>query len=783
MRVELKTLHMSCFRGATKPVEIVFDEKKPLTVIFGENGTGKSTIADALDLICNNKYGSLLDRSMAGQPKAHVASLGKNASDLKVSLTTTKAIFACTLEKSGPVTTPAHDCPKALILRRSKILNLIDAQPKDRYEALKTFIAVPGIERSESNLRQALNNTGLKYDDSVKAYIQAETELNKFWEAEGKDGANALRWAELEVGKDTRQLEVDAQALKNILASIQNATNYETQLKQLREELKRAEINLGLAEEELIQIQCNQNIKEVDLLQLLTQAKRYIEGIGDLEECPVCLKSSIRTDLLSSLHMRISAMNTLAKTVAKREICKKNLKEKEQAVKQREADFFSQVRELSASVKNLTLPEFTNLNIQWTEYQSLLDSQAISPEVLTSAYKIFTLLSCEKDVIDRRYIDDQKSINQKNAIKGQLDTYNEKLKSAEFLKKLKEVMATTLEIIAFERKRYVESLLGDISNDVERLYSLIHPNESIGKIRFYLKPNTIGSLEFDGNFQTARDIPPQAYYSESHLDTLGICVFLALAKHFATQDSFIVLDDIMTSVDSAHLDRFIKMLHEEAPTLNHVIVTTHYRPWRDRYKWARGSTSNTQIIELGLWSLEGGLRLGDFFTAIDELKQSLSNHSFDRQVIASKSGIILESLLDFLTIKYQCRLPRKKIPEYTLGALANAIDSKLGKALLSNIDGTETQILPLIEQVTSKAWVRNCVGCHFNALGSEISDAEIVEFAKVTLQFADAIICGKCNTLPMRRPTGSYWQCDCSKLTLQPLVYPGIDPNTIQYEE
>jgi hypothetical protein len=272
------------------------------------------------------------------------------------------------------------------------------------------------------------------------------------------------------------------------------------------------------------------------------------------------------------------------------------------------------------------------------------------------------------------------------------------------------------------------------------------------------------------------------------LDTLGICVFLALAKHFKTEDTIIVLDDVVTSVDAPHLDRFMRLLHAEARHFNQVIVMTHYRPWRDRYRWARGPSANTQVIELGPWTLQNGLQTGHFVTAMAEMKAALAQPSFDRQAIASKAGIILESLLDFITLKYRCSVPRNARNEYTLGDLTCAIDSKLAKALYCRkpsgaaSEKSNIPIKPLIDAATGAQWIRNCVGCHLNALGSDVSDGDVHRFAQSVLALAEILICASCGALPVRRPSGSYWQCICGEIELSPLVSPGADSRTIDDE-
>ena len=194
------------------------------------------------------------------------------------------------------------------------------------------------------------------------------------------------------------------------------------------------------------------------------------------------------------------------------------------------------------------------------------------------------------------------------------------------------------------------------------------------------------------------------------------------------------------------------------------------------------------MIELGPWTLETGLNIGEFLTAIDELRKSLSVGPFDRQVVASKAGIILESLLDFLTLKYRCSVPRNPSGEHTLGELAQGIDSKLAKELRSRKSltkgaaKTETALKPLIDAANEQGWVRNSVGCHFNSLGSEVTDSEVKLFGNQVLSLADSLTCPSCRTLPTKRPSGSFWQCGCGELQLVPLVYPGAHPGTVDDE-
>jgi AAA15 family ATPase/GTPase len=79
----LKALTVENLRGLTRRFSLPFEKGKKLTVVYGQNGTGKSTICDALDLLGNGRVGSLDNRGL-GQTQKYWASIGKNSTDVNV---------------------------------------------------------------------------------------------------------------------------------------------------------------------------------------------------------------------------------------------------------------------------------------------------------------------------------------------------------------------------------------------------------------------------------------------------------------------------------------------------------------------------------------------------------------------------------------------------------------------------------------------------------------------------------------------------------------------------
>jgi len=135
------------FRGASKPLSLKFSPKKTLAVIFGENGTGKTTIVDAIDVVANQNVGSIRDRSSTSAGK-HAHTIGTNQAAISIALKSDNRDWTATM-KGGQFTVSPDSPPRVRVLRKSNLQRFIDAKPADRYTELKYLIAVDRVEKSE----------------------------------------------------------------------------------------------------------------------------------------------------------------------------------------------------------------------------------------------------------------------------------------------------------------------------------------------------------------------------------------------------------------------------------------------------------------------------------------------------------------------------------------------------------------------------------------------------------------------------------------------------------
>src|SRR5665213_1025333 len=147
--MKLNDLQIKTFRGATIPLTVNFDPAKKITMIFGENGDGKSTIADAFICLCSDNFGSLDDKSSVD--KSYLKSIGSRNESAIIELHSDSQTFKATLGVNSKsfAKTPNTGFPEVKYLRRSQIINLINLQASDRYTALKDYIDVSNIYKSE----------------------------------------------------------------------------------------------------------------------------------------------------------------------------------------------------------------------------------------------------------------------------------------------------------------------------------------------------------------------------------------------------------------------------------------------------------------------------------------------------------------------------------------------------------------------------------------------------------------------------------------------------------
>lgn len=599
----------SCFRGATQRTEITFDPKKRISLLFGENGTGKSTIVDAIDAVCNQSLGSLEDRGAASS--AHVPSIGTKPADVKVSVRSGEKTWTATLRGAKFNVAPQDAPPRATILRRGKILGLVTAQPAKRYEQLKAFIDVEGVEKSESALKKAINDAKTGSAEAESRMKVAKEHLEQAYQAEHTPDEVAvpvLEWARKRTCADLAALQKrlrDYDALLGGNSRIQVLRDL-TQKTQEESKTKKQELR-GIEEKKSAPL-----LVDVDtgiaLASLLEKARDYLRTAKNVEKCPVCLRPSTASDLEAAISDQLAQCTTLTALANEIDTATRDYNAAKERTTRAYSDLIEAIVSIQPSMANLDETDLLDLVPPLSDYPRLtgwdkrLDAKAVEE---VNLYTAFLPPLVEKALAKQEAL--KKQVDQLGAIKRDLDLYEASQVSAARKKGVGKTLEAMHSCVHDLRIQFTQEILDHVADDCDRLYARIHPDEGLGKVRFVMDEAKRSSLEQVGSFSGHDNVRPEAYFSDSHLDTLGFCFFLAVTKHTTNGKTVVVLDDVFTTVDLPHIRRILPLLIEESEHYEQLIFATHQRRWLDLVRLGVASMNRVDVIQLRPWRLEDGI--------------------------------------------------------------------------------------------------------------------------------------------------------------------------------
>lgn len=764
----LKKLTIQHLRGSVIPFSLSFEKGKKLTVLYGENGTGKTTICDAFEFLAKGKVGSLEDRGL-GKTNQYWHSVGKTPSDMLVTIETDDSTCSAKTHKNEVVAFPPEARPKVEVLRYSQILDLIEARPGDRYTAIRRFIDVSGIEASEASLRDLIRSLNSNRETAVARVQENEDAIRQFWDSAGKPSTDPISWAEQESARDISGIEEALQSLSKLRTAYQRLADYPQKLEDACATLEAAQAAAATSAKRM-EIQLETMAEGAgELIDILEAAKSFLEQHPQPAHCPLCESSEKVLGLRETVAERMTQFASL-------QAAKRDKLLADQAVQAGQRKVQDLQDDASRDSKAF---EAARMAHQW-EQDMLLPKEPCPTNLKTLAGWLESTCQLPEAWITAESI--RREQNQFfGTLKRALETYQTNFKAQKDLDQLLPRLERTLKIVEEERRKFTDNMLRTIADEVGRLYEAVHPGEGLNKISLELDPKKRASLEIGASFAGQTGTPPQAYFSQSHLDTLGLCVFLALASLDGPTDTILVLDDILASVDEPHVERLIEMLYSEANRFRHCVITTHYRPWKQKIRWGWLQNGQCCFIELTKWTTTTGLTTIRSVPDIERLRQLLAETPPDPQLVCSKAGVILEAALDFLTQLYECAVPRRPNGLYTLGDLLPALDKKLRQSLKIEVltgkdaSGAPTyqiiSLTPMLNELMRIAQARNIFGCHFNTLSFELLESDAIGFGQQVLQLME-LLTDSDTGWPRNPKSGSYWATSGETRRLHPLKQP-----------
>ncbi len=160
-----------------------------------------------------------------------------------------------------------------------------------------------------------------------------------------------------------------------------------------------------------------------------------------------------------------------------------------------------------------------------------------------------------------------------------------------------------------KQKEDLTELLKQISRRVAEIYARLHPGEGLAAVS--IEPWTAKGVELAIEFHGSRQRPPHGVLSESHLNSLAIALFLAMAQEFNEHLGFLLLDDVINSFDIEHRGRLAELLADGFSDWQ-LIVLTHDQLF---FEHLSRRAPSWRKLELTSWSYASGPRTTKYETS------------------------------------------------------------------------------------------------------------------------------------------------------------------------
>ena len=745
-------LTLNAFRGVKDTFQLELN-KSNLTILYGENGSGKTTISDALEFVFNGTAGSLEEKSLDGKgrigalvnaqsSKADLQVLWEeNQQDpIKAKINGTKALI------TGATTTQLKT------LSRKNVTKLIDETPAKRFGRIQEFVSIPALEREEAALRTFIKEQKDNQTSQSQSVTQAQENLDQLFQTYGADSdpdQTRDQWIESTLEDSTETINESKTILSDLHTQIERLRNEFKPLENAFNTVDSTQALKQQADEKLLQTVKDNASDFSNAFALLQSSQSYFAQHTD-DNCPICDTPFTHKELQEKVNTKLSSLENINTQTQAAKAAEKSHTAAKTTLKTLQIAYYSIISSLKLTHQAAVDSENWDMPALITEVTTVENAEQLTNEwfqtLKSNASKLKPLSTFVSDAYTKAQQQATLQTELRRTLKQQQSAAKEYSSYDQIITKADAILST------FKQARidYSNQTLDAITNDFSELYGSIHPHEDLENIKLYLNPSKNASAEFNGSLFGLENTSPVAYLSESHLDTLGLCLFLALEKHSSPSNTILFLDDAIASVDEAHMERLYNLIVEQSQHFKHVIISSHYQPLRFKFRWGILTQKSVNFIELGKWSLTHGIALAKGHNSEITLLKKYLTEQQDPSTIAAKSGIILEQALDFLTGIYHCKMPRHPGAEqrWTLDNYKSGLQNskKLMPALRCehiDPDGKVTsnhELQTLLEPIFNLLQVRNALGCHYKTMAGQFNElSEASKLGRATLRLVDAL--------------------------------------------
>ena len=314
------------------------------------------------------------------------------------------------------------------------------------------------------------------------------------------------------------------------------------------------------------------------------------------------------------------------------------------------------------------------------------------------------------------------------------------------------------EAIRTARQDVAQELLNEISTLVGEFYGFVHPPEAgdevTGAPEIEIQRRSGGTAHVRGKFHAKAVDDPRWVYSDGHLDTVGICVFLALRRFRADRDKardpmLMVLDDIVLSVDLRHGRRLLDLLKNRFSD-HQVFILTHNGLFFD---WCTERLPSYKRKAIARWTLETGPQLGEYLSTIEHIEEQIKSATSPKLLAQAVMNLMDEWLAE-ARFAYALPVQARLGEEYTLTEIWLPFCSRM-KDVEKTMKTPLGRLRPLVDELVDLPRMRNRLAAHDNEFAKEYPLGTVQDTAKRAIELVRTLYCAACTKFAVGVPNSN----------------------------
>lgn len=636
--MRLDSIQLNWFRGAGENVKLDLDSKN--VVIFGDNGTGKSSFTDAFEYLLSN---------------GRIAHLAHEYSRKEICIRNTKAplesdtfvkfIFDSgeeatayvSLEDKSDFSNTSIEVLNQIkswkverhILRQHEIANFIKESKSKKYSTLSPLIGLDYYENIASNiitLRKAVEKES-KFDFFDGAIHTIEIEFQSKFNStdvpiiENQINSKLQKYNLSPTGDLSSDSKLALWTLKDMKVKLQpDISRYES-LQKIRD------ISL---DKELIELKAKVE-EEVDLgssilsyqIRVLELTDELIKIDKEIQVCPACGQSVDSDKFREHVSNEISKLHEYQEKRREIQAIKSKINEKiiivqgevKKLVEYKE--WIKKRSKLNEILSKWTILPIIEANENW-KIKDVDQRNALwidTHKIISEEYST-TPPSIDEIITDTSFFETSEKVPY------YLTTFNNLNKIRTLLTVLDNIHKKIREKIS----EITEKTLGYISGDVIKIWSMLHPDQPITDIKLIPTLDTEKAIDIALHFYGKPQLSPRLTLSEGYRNSLGLAIFISLANRGEINNHPLILDDIVSSLDRDHRGLVIDVLRKELPN-RQVLLLTHDREWFDELRRRLSDTNQWEFYTLKPYNDPSiGIRISPYLDGFQEARNYLPDN-------------------------------------------------------------------------------------------------------------------------------------------------------------